>query len=91
MDMNVEPVEAIKEDESLITSARRKRGGKDDIIGMEQKNITYEGVHCLHMGLHIALVLGPTSSRSGIFERLGICYVPGVDIRSWKETDITII
>ena len=70
--MDVEPIETVKEDGSLTTAARRRRGEENDITVLEQQYITYEGVNCLHMGSHIALILGPTSSRSGIFERLGI-------------------
>lgn len=90
MDMDVEPVESFRDGESLKTSARRRRSKMVGVIGPQQENVAYEGVHCLHMGLHIVLILGPTSSQSGIFERLGICYVPGADIRSWKEREITI-
>jgi len=91
MDMDVEPVESFRDEESLTTSARRRRSKMDDVVGPKQEYVAYGGVHFLHMGLHTILILGPTSSQSGIFERLGICYVPGADIRSWKEREITIV
>ena len=75
MDMNVEPIEIMKEDGSFVMSAKRRRGKEDDKSALGQRLVTFQGVHCLHVASNIALVLGPSSTRSDTFERLGLCVV----------------
>jgi hypothetical protein len=91
VDVNVEPIEVMKEDGSVITSARRTRDEEDKKAVSKSQYMRYEGVYCLRMGSNIALVLGPTSSRSEIFERLGLCLSLGAKTLSWKKRNITIV
>jgi hypothetical protein len=91
IDTDLEPIKFVKEDGSVLISARRRRGEVRNTTAVSQQCFTYEGLYCLNVGSPVALVLGLTSLQSGTFERLGLCVLPRIDIEFWKRRDVTII
>jgi hypothetical protein len=89
MDADLEPMEILKEDRSVLVSARRRRGEINDTT-KELEHCTYGGLRCLLVASPVALLLGRTSSKSGVFERLGLCVLVGTDADAGRMTDVEI-